>query len=95
MYKRDGSDVIIDREIRLSEAVFGCSIEVITPHGSRKVKIPAGIQSGTKLRLKGLGFPHFGKSGQGDAYVRAWVKTPAHLSEHQKKLFKQLAEEGF
>ncbi len=95
MYKREGSDVIIDREIRLSEAVFGSSIEVETPHGSRKVKIPAGIQSGTKLRLKGLGFPHFGKSGQGDAYVRTWITTPARLNEHQKKLFKQLAEEGF
>lgn len=94
-FKREGSDVIIDREIRLSEAVFGSSLEVPTPHGSRKVKIPAGIQGGTKLRLKGLGFPHFGKSGQGDAYVRVLITTPTHLNDHQKKILKQLAEEGF
>jgi len=95
LFKREGSDVIIDREIRLSEAVFGTGLEVPTPHGSRKVKIPAGIQSGTKLRLKGLGFPHFGAGGQGDAYVRICVTTPKHLNDHQKKLFKQIADEGF
>ncbi|MBM4310243.1 MAG: J domain-containing protein [Deltaproteobacteria bacterium] len=94
-FKREGSDVIIDLGIRLSEAVFGSSREVPTPHGSRKVKIPAGIQSGTKLRLKGLGFPHFGKSGQGDAYVRVTVTTPTNLNDHQKKILKRLAEEGF
>jgi len=95
VFKRDGNDVIIDREIRFSEAVFGTTLDVPTPHGSRKVKIPAGIQNGTKLRLKGLGLPHFCKNVQGDAYVRVCVTTPKHLNEHQKKLFKQIAEEGF
>jgi len=95
VFKREGSDIIIDREINISEAVLGASLEVPTPHGNRKVKIPAGIQNGTKLRLKGQGMPHFGKSAQGDAYVRVSVKTPVHLNDSQKKLFKQLAEEGF
>jgi len=95
IFKREGSDVIIDQQIRISESVFGTNLEVPTPHGNRKVKIPAGIQSGTKLRLKGMGLPHFGKNGQGHAYVRITVETPTRLNDQQKKLFKQLAAEGF
>lgn len=94
VFKREGNDVVIDQAIKISDAVFGTSLEVPTPHGNRKVKIPAGIQSGTKLRLKGLGMPHFGKNDQGHAYVRVAVTTPKHLSDAQKKLFKQLADEG-
>jgi curved DNA-binding protein len=94
VFKRDGSDIVIDREIKISEAVLGTSLEVPTPHGSRKIKIPAGIQNGTKLRLKGQGMPVFGKSGHGDAYVRISITTPKHLSDAQKKLFKQLEDEG-
>jgi len=95
VFIREGSDVIIDRQIRISEAVFGTSLDVPTPYGTRKVKIPAGIRNGTKLRLKGLGLPHFGKSGQGNAYVRISVEIPKHLTDSQKKIFKQLAAEGF
>jgi len=94
VFKRDGNDVIIEQEIKISDAVFGTSLEIQTPHGNRKVKIPAGIQSGTKLRLKGLGMPHFGKSDKGHAYVRVSVATPKDLSAAQKKIFKQLAKEG-
>jgi curved DNA-binding protein len=92
VFKRDGDDIIIEQEIKISDAVFGTSLEVQTPHGSRKVKIPAGIQSGTKLRLKGLGMPLFGKSDKGHAYVRITVATPTNLSDAQKKLFKQLKD---
>lgn len=94
VFKREENDVIIDQKIKISEAVFGTSLEVPTPHGNRKIKIPSGIQSGTKLRLKGLGMPHFGKKDQGHAYVRVSVTTPKNLNDAQKKLFKQLSEEG-
>jgi curved DNA-binding protein len=94
VFKRDGNDVIIEQEIKISDAVFGTSLEILTPHGNRKVKIPAGIQSGTKLRLKGLGMPHIGKKAAGHAYVRVALSIPKKLSDAQKKLFKQLAKEG-
>jgi len=94
VFKRDGNDVIIEQEIKISDAVFGTSLEILTPHGNRKVKIPAGIQSGTKLRLKGLGMPHIGKKAAGHAYVRVALSIPKKLSDAQKKIFKQLAKEG-
>jgi curved DNA-binding protein len=95
VFKRDGNDVIIEQEIKISDAVFGTSLEILTPHGNRKVKIPAGIQSGTKLRLKGLGMPHIGKKAAGHAYVRVALSIPKKLSDAQKKIFKQLAKEGY
>jgi len=95
VFKREGNDVIIDQKIKISEAVFGTSLEVQTPHGNRKVKIPAGIQNGTKLRLKGMGMPCFGKNDKGHAYVSVAIETPKELNDAQKKIFKQLADEGF
>jgi len=94
VFKRDGNDIVIEQEIKISDAVFGTSLEMSTPHGNRKVKIPAGIQSGTKLRLKGMGMPHVGKKAAGHAYVRVSVATPKNLNAAQKKLFKQLGKEG-
>ena len=94
VFKREGNDIIIDQDIRISEAVFGTSLEVQTPHGNRKVKIPAGIQSGTKLRLKGLGMPSVGKRTAGHAYVKVTVTVPKNLNDSQKKLFKKLADQG-
>ncbi len=94
VFKREGNDVIIDQEIRITDAVFGTSLEVQTPHGNRKIKIPAGIQNGTKLRLKGLGMPHVGKRAAGNAYISVSITIPKKLTAAQKKLFKQLGEEG-
>jgi curved DNA-binding protein len=94
VFKRDGSDIIIEQDIQISEAVFGTSLKVQTPHGERKVKIPAGIQSGTKLRLKGLGMPQVGKGAAGHAYVKVAVAIPKDPNEAQKKLFKQLKDAG-
>jgi curved DNA-binding protein len=94
VFKRDGSDVVIDQEIKISDAVFGTSLDVETPHGKRKVKIPAGIQSGTKLRLKGLGMPEVGKKAAGHSYVKVSVVTPNDLTDKQKQLFEQLGKEG-
>jgi curved DNA-binding protein len=93
VFKRENNDIIIEQKIKISDAVFGTSLEVQTPHGNRKVKIPAGIQNGTKLRLKGMGMPHFGKQDKGHAYVRISVAIPKDLNAAQKKIFKQLADE--
>lgn len=94
VFKREGNDIIVDKEIRLSQAVLGASVEVPTLHGTKQLKIPAGIQSSTKLRIKGYGVPHFGKSVKGDEYVRVIIAMPQKLTDEQKKLFETLANEG-
>ncbi len=95
LFKRDGDDIVFSREIKLSEAVLGTSIEVPTIDGSKKMKIPPGIQNNIKMRLRGHGIPHFGRSGKGDQLVHITVAVPRDLTPEQKKLFEQLQQEGF
>ncbi len=94
VFKREGSDIIVEKEIKLSEAVLGTTVEVPTLNGTKKMKIPAGVQNNTRMRLKGEGFPLFGKTGFGDEYVRIIVKTPKNITNEQKKIFRSLAEQG-
>ena len=94
-FKRDGDDIILSREIKISEAVLGTSIEVPTLQESKQVKVPAGIQNNTKLRLRGYGIPHFGKPGKGDQLVHITIAVPRDLNALQRKLFEELAREGF
>ncbi len=94
-FKRDGDDIILNREIKLSEAVLGTTIEVPTLQESKQMKVPAGIQNNTKMRLRGYGIPHFGKTGKGDQLVQITVAVPRDLTPQQRKLFEELAREGF
>lgn len=95
VFKREGNNIIVDKEIKISEAVLGTSVEVPTLTGTKKVRVPPGIQSNTKLRLKGHGILHFGKTGKGDEFVRVLVTIPKDIAEDQKRLFNTLAKEGF
>jgi curved DNA-binding protein len=93
-FSREGDDIITERQITFSEAALGCALEVSTLEGTKRIKVPAGIQPGTKIRLKGLGFTHMGSTGKGDLYVRVSLKVPEHLSEDQKALVEKLAAYG-
>jgi len=94
VFSRDGDDLIVQKEINFSEAVLGTTIEVPTLEGMKKVKVPPGTQSHTKMRLKGLGAPHFQGEGKGDEYVKVIVKIPKKVTEKSKGLIQELAEEG-
>lgn len=94
LFQRQGDDLIIEKEVTFSQAALGAEFEVSTLDGRRRVKIPAGTQSHTKLRLKNHGFPHFKGSGRGDGFVKVIVKTPKKLTQSQRKLFEELSGEG-
>jgi curved DNA-binding protein len=94
VFKREGNDIIVEKEIKLSEAILGTTIEVPTLNGTKKIKVPPGIQSQTKLRLKGCGMHQFKGTGQGDEYVKVIVQIPKHLTSRQKKLIEDLSDEG-
>ena len=94
IYSRDGDDLTVEREIHFSEAVLGTTIEVPTLDGNKKVKIPPGTQCHTKMRLKGLGLPHFQREGRGDEYVKVIVSVPKRVSEKVKTIVQELAKEG-
>lgn len=91
---REGDDLVVERQIRFSEAALGASLEVPTMDGNKRIKVPAGIQPGTKIRLKGFGFPHLGKSSKGDLYVRIGVHVPEGMTAEQRALVEELGRKG-
>ncbi len=94
LFKREGSDITVDKEIKISEALLGTTIEVPTLDGSKLIKVPPGTQSQSRIRLKGFGLPRLQGGGKGDEYVRILIKYPKSLSEKQKKLAEELKKEG-
>jgi molecular chaperone DnaJ len=83
---------VYDLAVSFSQAALGQEIDVPTVYGDEKVKIPAGVQSGDVLTLRGKGLPHLGGGGRGDQHVRIHVWTPTELSPDQLELFRKLAE---
>ena len=89
---RDGDDLITTVPLKISEALLGVSREVETMDGIKKIKIPAGVKPGTKVRLKHLGFPLLGKEVRGDFYVVVELNLPTHLTPSQKTVVSALQE---
>lgn len=95
VFIRDGNNLLVEQRIPFSKACLGSEISVKSLEGKElKVKVPAGIQSQSKLRVKGHGLPA-GKTGsRGDVYVKITVDVPQDLTNEQKKLIKELADKG-
>jgi DnaJ-class molecular chaperone len=85
-FKRQGYDIIAEEEISFPQAVLGDTLEVQTVQEIVKIKIPAGTQPETLIRLRGKGVKMVRGSGHGDHYVRIKVVIPKNLSAHQKEL---------
>ena len=91
VFKRLGDDLYVDVEMDLYTAVLGGEKVIDTLEGKVKLKIKPETQNGTKVRLKGKGFPVYKKEGQfGDLIVTYSVKIPTNLTDAQKELFRQL-----
>ena len=90
-FLRDGSDIVFDLPVSFSQAALGQEVDVPTVHGEEKVRVPAGVQSGDVLTLRGKGLPDL-RGGKGDQHVRVHVWTPTELSAEQTELFRRLAE---
>jgi len=76
LLRREDRDLIMDLPITVGEAVTGATVTVPTPSGPVNVKIPAGAQSGQRLRVRGKGVPAHGKSPAGDLYLNLMVRVP-------------------
>jgi curved DNA-binding protein len=91
-FKRVGKDLFITQDIDLYTALLGGEITVETMDGKVKLRVAPETQSGTKVKLKGKGFPVYKQEGQfGDLYVTYQVKLPTGLSEREQELFRELA----
>lgn len=90
-FKRDGQNIILDVPLSFSQAALGDTIDVPTIDGNVSLKIPAGTQTGTKLKLRGKGTKNpKGGITRGDQIVVVNVVTPTSLSSEEKQLFESL-----
>lgn len=91
-FRRRENDILLDLNINIAQATLGAEVEVPTVDGLTKLKIPAGIQPGKVLRMRGKGVPHLRGNGRGDQMVVVNVEVPKSLTADQRKLMEQLAE---
>ena len=89
-FQREGYDI----EVSFPEATLGTEVGVETIDGIVKIKVPAGTQPGTVIRLRDRGVFHVRGSQRGDHYVRIKIAVPKNLSSRQKELLKEFDESG-
>jgi molecular chaperone DnaJ len=92
IFERHEYDLHCTIPVNLAQAALGAEVHLLTFDGLETVKIPAGVQPGTEIRLKGLGVPHLRGSARGDILVHVDVRVPSRLTREQRKLFEQLLE---
>ncbi len=91
-FEREGNDILLDKKISFSQAALGIKLDVTTLTGDVSLKIPAGIQTGDVLKMKGLGIQRGSGGRKGDQLVRIRVVTPKKLSKKAKELFIELGK---
>lgn len=89
-FLREGADIFSEININIPQLVLGDTFEVETVQGQVKVKVPAGTQPGSLVKLKGKGMPRIGSEGHGDHYVRVNLSVPKNPSKQEKQLYEEL-----
>lgn len=98
IFKRDGANLAMDLDIKISEAALGVEKDIMTLDGLIKLKIPMGVDSGEVLMVRGKGVPQGhglpGARGRGDLMIKIVVRTPKKVSKKAKELIEELKKEG-
>jgi DnaJ-class molecular chaperone len=92
-FQREGYDIVTNKEISFTQAILGDVIDVETVEGKVQLRIPAGTQPDTVIRLRGKGVPHLRGNSKGDHYVRIKVHIPKTVNAKQKELLQQFEGE--
>ncbi len=92
IFERDGDDIHCSVPISIITASLGGEIDVPTLEGKAAIDIPEGTQTGKQFRLRGKGIKGVRASYPGDLYCHITLETPVKLTEHQRKLLKELDE---
>lgn len=95
IFERDGANLFCRIPVPMTKAALGGEIEAPLLDGGRtRVKVPAGVQAGKQLRLRGKGMPVLQRAGQfGDLYIELGVETPVNLTRRQKELLEEFEKE--
>jgi molecular chaperone DnaJ len=90
IFERDGDDLHCTIPVGMTTAALGGTIEVPTLGGKAEIELPEGTQHGKTFRLRGKGIKGLRSSYPGDLYCHVAVETPVKLTEHQRKLLREL-----
>ncbi len=92
IFERDGDDLHCSVPVGMTTAVLGGNIEVPTLAGKAEIDLPESTQHGKTFRLRGKGIKGVRSSYPGDLYCHIAIETPVRITEHQRKLLKELDE---
>ncbi|MEK7461715.1 MAG: DnaJ C-terminal domain-containing protein [Patescibacteria group bacterium] len=93
--RKEGYNLIMDLDVKLTEALLGAEKVIHTLDGEITLKIPVGTKHGSILRVKGKGVPHgAGSKSRGDLYIRISVQIPEKLSKEAHKIVEELKKLG-
>ncbi len=90
LYTRKGDDIYLEVPVTVYEAALGKKIEIPTIDGTAEMTIPPGVQSGTRLRLKGKGVTNLKTKVRGDQYIEIRIAMPDKISEEDRKKYEEL-----
>ena len=93
LFEREDYDLLMDKTISFTQAVFGTKITVPTLYGDATVNIPAGTESHKVFRLNNMGIKHVRGNKKGDQFVKVIVDVPKKLTKKQEELLKDYAKE--
>ena len=91
-FERDGNNVLLTVPISFPQAALGTEVEIPTLEGKSTIKIPAGMQTHTVLRMRGKGIADVHTGSRGDQLVKIVLKTPTALTRRQREILAELAD---
>src|SRR3989339_1274880 len=94
LFERNEDDIYVNVIVPYSLAAFGGEIEVPTIEGEVKIRVRAGTQPGTMVRLREKGVNHLHGRGRGDEYVKLNILIPEKLTREQRRVVEEMKEEG-
>jgi curved DNA-binding protein len=93
LYRATGHDLYLDLPLAPWEAVLGTAVEVPTPGGVVRLKVPPGTQAGRHLRLPNRGLPK-PREGQGDLYAIVQIVVPSVIGDSERELYRKLSSDS-
>jgi len=91
-FQREGDLIYCQYPLRIDQAALGCSLDIPTIHGSKKLKFPKATQTGMRFTLENEGVPHLRGNGRGAMIVEAKVVTPQKLTKRQKEIMREFGQ---
>lgn len=92
-FEREGDDLYGELKVSFPRAVFGGDLEVETLDGFKKIHVPAGVQVGHQIRLRGYGLPNVRTKARGDLYLAVSIDVPKRPTSAEKRLLKEYAKQ--